>query len=671
MVNLVLVIVLLSGAIMATTGFFARWTMEKMTAEMISQMLTGTQRELDHFFLTMTQNLLVVESWGEAGLLRLDEPENLNRIFAPVIRRIPEVKSIILADLDGREHMLLNVGDHWLNRQTWPNKWGTQSLRLEWTNHDAHPMESWRKLDYDARTRPWFQGAARRWEEYRDVVPPPDIEKWICWTEPYIFFTTKDPGITASIPFRDPEGTTHIVGFDVLLSDISRYTMEMRVSEHAMVFVLTDGDHRIIGLPRHERYTDPDARKEALLKSVDQLSEEGPGQILRTCLTAAKGQEGPSRFRVLGQLWWGRVQPFDLAQGSRFLMGMAVPESDVLGEMSRMWAWITLITTGVLAVALWRAVVLARKLSRPVEDLVEESNRISLGNLDPGPAIESNVTEVRQLAIAHDRMRTGLQTLMKLEDDLKIAHQIQQNTLPKSLPQIAGFDIAAYCEPAEATGGDTYDVIGYRPAPNGRIVLISDGPAERAVLFLADATGHGVGPALLVTQVRAMLRMAIRMNPNLEEVVREINEQVTADLERGRFVTAWLGDLNAEDRTLTSLSLGQAPLIRYDSENDRFIVMEADAMPFGILPKLQIKPISPIPMKPGDLFAVLSDGMIDSFDRDRNEFGLDRTLSLLSANRHLSAAGILAELRKAVNAFTGEIPATDDSTAIIIKCTGR
>ena len=81
---------------------------------------------------------------------------------------------------------------------------------------------------------------------------------------------------------------------------------------------------------------------------------------------------------------------------------------------------------------------------------------------------------------------------MRLERDLQIARQIQQGTFPDALPAIGGFDLVAWSEPADETGGDTYDVIGRS--------------AGSVLFLLADATGHGIGPALSVTQVRAMLR---------------------------------------------------------------------------------------------------------------------------------------------------------------------
>ncbi len=88
------------------------------------------------------------------------------------------------------------------------------------------------------------------------------------------------------------------------------------------------------------------------------------------------------------------------------------------------------------------------------------------------------------------------------------------------------------------------------------------------MLLLADATGHGIGPALSVTQLRAMLRMAVRAGlaaggSASREVAQHINEQLYADLPSNRFITAWLAMLDAAAGTLTTYSAGQAPLLLY------------------------------------------------------------------------------------------------------------
>jgi phosphoserine phosphatase len=277
--------------------------------------------------------------------------------------------------------------------------------------------------------------------------------------------------------------------------------------------------------------------------------------------------------------------------------------------------------------------------------------------------------EVRRLAEAHDRMRLGLKALMKLERDLQLARQIQENTFPNRLPRLSGFRIDAWSEPADETGGDTYDVVGYQSAAAGTPVVLSVERADRAVLLMADATGHGIGPALSVTQVRAMLRMAVRSGERLPSIARHLNEQLHADLPEGRFITAWLGELCATDRTLTSFSAGQAPILRYDAKRDSFAVMEADTLPLGVVKDLEIEVPPPVRMGRGDIVAVISDGIFEAVDPSGRQFRTDRVVEVIAAARAGSPAEIIEAVRQAVVEFTGGAPADDDRTGIIIKGT--
>jgi phosphoserine phosphatase len=322
-----------------------------------------------------------------------------------------------------------------------------------------------------------------------------------------------------------------------------------------------------------------------------------------------------------------------------------------------------------MVMAILRAVVLTRRFSGPIEELVRRSDEIGRGNLDPVPEVPSKLTEIRHLAGAQDRMRVALRSLLKWERDIQLAREIQQATFPVSLPQPAGFEIAAWSEPAEETGGDTYDVIGVkRPAPDASPILVGD-DVDEVVMLLGDATGHGIGPALSATQIRSMLRMAVRMGGDIAVIARHINEQLVADLPAGLFVTAWLAQLRVADRSLSAFAAGQGPIIRYAAAQDRFDVQHrADAPPFGLQNNLQVTIPAPIQLQPGDLVAVFSDGIFEAFDAHGTVFELDRVLQVSHGARQQTASGILAAVRSAVAEFSAGVPATDDQTGIIVKC---
>ncbi len=269
-------------------------------------------------------------------------------------------------------------------------------------------------------------------------------------------------------------------------------------------------------------------------------------------------------------------------------------------------------------------------------------------------------------AIDDIHSRGTRESLLKIERDLQLARKIQRSTFPARLPVLSGFDLHGWSEPADETAGDSFDVIGCRNGADGEPDLLTLDNADRAFLLLADATGHGIGPALSVTQVRAMLRMAVRMQAGLDRIARHLNEQLCADLPGGRFVTAWLAELNAADHTITSFSAGQAPILRYRAAADRWEVLPADTMPLGISVTLDIAIGKPITLEPGDILAVISDGLFEA-SNGSEKFGIDRTIEIISAHRDEPIAQSHVALREAVAEFSGDAPADDDRTAILVR----
>ena len=655
-------IVLLGGTIMATTFFGERHAVRTLSRALIARTLEQTVERLHGFFDPVERGLLLLRAWIASGLVDPDDPTALNRVLVPLMRRYPQTSSLLVADGRGREHMLIQSDDRWRSRQVRRDQWGTETRWLEWTDADPTPSVSWRTIDYDPRLRPWYQGAvAQRARAGADRRT--DEAAVVHWTKPYAFFTTRVPGITVSVTVDRGDGRDHVVGFDVLLNDVSRFTTNLHVSEHGKVVVLTD-ENQVIGLPSDPRFTSPEARRAAFLKAPEELGIPMLADAMRE-LARRRDDSGPARFRSGGQAWWGEVRPFDLASGRKLTVAVVVPEGDLLVGLGSFRLWIVLTTVTVLGLALLWAALFARRFSRPVETLVQESDRIRRGDLEPGPPVESSVAEIQRLAGAHEQMRRALRALFKMERDLQLARLIQRSTWPEIVPALAGVEIDAWSEPAEATGGDTYDIIGV--AEGNR--LTSDA-AERAVLLLADASGHGIGPALSVTQVRAMLRIAVRGAIDLPAIVQRMNAQLAADLREGHFITAWFGLLDARDHTLVSLSCGQAPILHYVAAEGRCAVLGADAPPLGVDDQLDLTAPAAIRLGPGDVVAVLSDGIFEARNTRHEQFGAERVAELLGGSHGASAPKILLALRAAVEEFAGGRPAADDRTALLVKRTG-
>src|SRR5262249_1402444 len=165
--------------------------------------------------------------WGGSGLVDISQPEHINRMMRPVLLRGPQLSSMVVAQESGRELLLVHASDgRWTNRLTDPAVWGRRARFLGWSADGQLEKDEWREVDYDARTRPWLQGAMAL-----------QADDGIYWTAPYIFRSTQEPGLSAATRWRAPDGNRYAMGFDIKLTDLSRFTREITVGEHGFVAV--------------------------------------------------------------------------------------------------------------------------------------------------------------------------------------------------------------------------------------------------------------------------------------------------------------------------------------------------------------------------------------------------------------------------------------------------
>jgi serine phosphatase RsbU (regulator of sigma subunit) len=241
----------------------------------------------------------------------------------------------------------------------------------------------------------------------------------------------------------------------------------------------------------------------------------------------------------------------------------------------------------------------------------------------------------------------------KLERDLSFAQQIQKDYLPQTTPKLAGYNIAGWNLPAEQTGGDAYDFFAISP--------------QRIGLFIADASGHGIGPALVVAECRALVRALASTTTDLRQVILGTNSVLCEDLGNGRFVTACLAVLDNEAGTIECMSAGQAPSFHYISVEDRFVNIFANTLPMGIVADPPMEASKPIPFAAGDLLILITDGCYEWRRPDSEQFGVDRLLDVIRRYRERSCDEIIRRLQAAVLDFSEGSEQSDDLTVIILK----
>jgi sigma-B regulation protein RsbU (phosphoserine phosphatase) len=260
-----------------------------------------------------------------------------------------------------------------------------------------------------------------------------------------------------------------------------------------------------------------------------------------------------------------------------------------------------------------------------------------------------------QCAVALERVQMTETRLLseKLRQEIAVAREIQVGTLPRTMPGIPGYEIFGMSRPAEETGGDTFD-----------LVALDDG---RLFMLLADATGHGVGPALSATQVRAMLRVALRLGAGLDAVFRHINNQLVDDLPDDRFVTAFLGVLDPARDAVEFHAGGQGPILHYRAADKQCRWHDPTTIPLGFLPHDEVDPAHRVELAPGDVLGLISDGIYE-YENPRGElFGNERVAALFAA-RSASGVDVLgAELLASAERFAEGAPQADDVTVVLVR----
>ncbi|MEX2214054.1 MAG: GAF domain-containing SpoIIE family protein phosphatase [Phycisphaeraceae bacterium] len=261
-------------------------------------------------------------------------------------------------------------------------------------------------------------------------------------------------------------------------------------------------------------------------------------------------------------------------------------------------------------------------------------------------------------AIQRVKLHANRVEMLKLERELDVARRIQMGVLPQTLPTCPGYDLASFSEPAEKTGGDIFDVVPLPPAynlPSGLMML------------LADATGHGVGPALSVTQVRAMLRIGVRLGAKLENLFQHINGQLSQDLSSDRFVTAFLGVLDPLKHEVAYVSGGQAPLLHYRAAESQCDWLDATTLPMGVMEDPPMDSVQPISMAPGDMLVLLTDGIYEYQNPAGTQFGKDRVGEAVCRHCGKSPQHVMNALLADLHDFAAGAEQMDDITGLIIK----
>jgi phosphoserine phosphatase len=241
----------------------------------------------------------------------------------------------------------------------------------------------------------------------------------------------------------------------------------------------------------------------------------------------------------------------------------------------------------------------------------------------------------------------------KLDREITVARDVQMGTLPKEMPTIEGYGFAGAFAPTDQTGGDLYDFV---PLDEHRLFLL-----------MGDATGHGIGPALSATQVRAMLRCALRLESSLDDAFMHINDQLCDDLPDDRFVTGFFGLLDATIHKVQFHSGGQGPIMHYHAASGEYDWHPATTFPLGYMPQTNLAPPLEVNLEPGDILGLISDGIYEYENEQGVQFGQEGVAGVIDNLPDSDAEAVVAEIMRAVRQHGGSVPQADDITIVLAR----
>jgi sigma-B regulation protein RsbU (phosphoserine phosphatase) len=186
-------------------------------------------------------------------------------------------------------------------------------------------------------------------------------------------------------------------------------------------------------------------------------------------------------------------------------------------------------------------------------------------------------------------------------------------------------------------------------------------------VIVADVTGHGIGPALLMAETRAYLRTLAANREDIGEILTTANRILAEDVGEERYVTLFLGRIDPKTRLFSYASAGHPTGYVLGAGGEIKTLLKRTAVPLGINPNAKYDGAVDVALQSGDIVLLLTDGIEEAMAPDESFFGIERTLNVVRQNREKSAREILDALYRAVRDFSQQTPQLDDVTAIVIK----
>ena len=272
------------------------------------------------------------------------------------------------------------------------------------------------------------------------------------------------------------------------------------------------------------------------------------------------------------------------------------------------------------------------------------------------PLPVTTLDEVGELTKSFNKMSSQLKHRLAMKEAISVAREVQQNLLPNdsfSAKGLVASGLSLYCD---ETGGDYYDII--KSADND----------QKVSLVVGDVVGHGIGAALLMTTVRALLRCRVFLPGRLDEIMNDVNKLLWRDTSiSGNFVTLFYLEVDRRQNTMRWVRGGHDPAMVYFPVSGEFSELKGNGLALGVDADWSFEYNElPVPNEE-QLILIGSDGAWEVENATGEQFGKERIRQMLAAKSDLQPEEILRAIIEAINRFRGEKPQDDDITLIVVK----
>ena len=321
------------------------------------------------------------------------------------------------------------------------------------------------------------------------------------------------------------------------------------------------------------------------------------------------------------------------------------------------------------AMALIAGFALAKSLTGSVHALFAGTERVRQGDFTHKIEVRSE-DQLGELALSFNSMTASIEDLLRqaaekkrLEEELRIAHEIQMSLLPQGPLVMAGLSVTALCVPAREVGGDYYDFL-----PLGD---------HRVGVLIADVSGKGTSAALYMAELKGLVLSLSEIHTSPRTMLIALNRIIANHLDARSFITMTYAVVDLRARTITYARAGHTPLIYVPGTcaegGPRHVkILVPDGMVVGL--KLDNGEMferhlveETIPLQAGDLYLLFTDGISEAMNARDDLFGESRLGRLVETHAHLPSEELRERVLREIAAFVGDAPQHDDMTMILLK----